>query len=162
GERFQESYRRVEEGDILPREQWTQGALVAKAFRDIMRNSRRSVVTILDEAGYDVAQGTIVESDGWIVTMASTLPADPRCRLSDPQVVAAQLVGVDPAFDLALLRAKATDLPVVRWVERPPPVVGTIVAAGGMSEIPLSIGIVSVPLRNLPGPFPARISRPNA
>src|SRR5262249_42761827 len=78
GERFQESYRRAEKGEILPRDQWTQGALVAKAFRDIMRNSRRSAVTILDEAGYDVAQGTIVESDGWIVTMASTLPADPR------------------------------------------------------------------------------------
>jgi len=161
-ERFQESYRRVDDEEILPPDQWTQGQVTAKVFQDVIRDSRRSVATILDEAGRDVAQGTIVESDGWIVTMASTLPADPRCRLSDAKVVAAQVVGVDPAFDLALLKVQVTDLPTVRWAEKPPPVAGTIVAAVGMSENPLSIGIVSVSQRNLPGPFPARISRPDA
>jgi serine protease Do len=156
---FQESYHQIGYDEILPRDQWTQGAVIARAFQDVIRNSRNSVVTILDEADRDIAQGTIVESDGWIVTMGSTLPADPRCRLADLRVVAAQVVGMEPAFDLALLKVQVTDLPAVRWAEKPPPVAGTMVAAVGMPEIPLAIGIVSVPQRNLPGPFPVRISR---
>jgi S1-C subfamily serine protease len=159
GQRFQESYRRVDDDEILPRDQWTQGAVIARVFHDVIGNPPHTVVTILDEAGNNVAQGTIVESDGWIVTMASSLPANPRCRFSDAKVAAAQVVGMDPAFDLALLRVEANDLPAVRWAGKPPLVAGTMVAAFGMSKLPLSIGIVSVPQRNLPGPFPVRVSR---
>jgi serine protease Do len=156
---FQDSYHHVGDDESLPQDQWTQGAVIARTFQDVIRNSPQSVVTILDEADRAIAQGTIAESDGWIVTMGSTLPANPRCRLPDARVVAAQVVGMEPAFDLALLKVQVTDLPTVRWAEKPPPVAGTMVAAVGMSEIPLAIGIVSVLQRDLPGPFPVRIAR---
>ncbi len=156
----EKSFLRAGDDDILPREQWTQGKATAKAFRDVVRDSRPSVVSILDEADHDVAQGTIVGPSGWIVTMASTLPAGPNCRLSDGRVVAAQVVGMDPAFDLALLKVPVTGLRAVHWAEKPPPVAGTILAATGISEVPLGIGVVSVPRRNLLGPFPTRVARP--
>jgi hypothetical protein len=41
-----------------------------------------------------------------------------------------------------------------------PPVAGTILAAAGASENPLGIGVVSVPRRDLPGPFPTHVRRP--
>jgi hypothetical protein len=100
-----------------------------------------------------------VDPDGWVMTTAGTLPAEPRCRLSDAQVVVAQVVGVNPAFDLALLEVQGTNLPPIRWAQKPPHVAGTILAAVGMSETPLAIGVMSVPRRDLPGPFPTRVAR---
>ena len=96
------------------------------------------------------------------MTSAGTLPAEPRCRLSDAQVLVAQVVGVNPAFNLALLKVQGTNLPPIRCAEKPPPVAGTILAAVGMSETPLAIGVVSVPRRDMPGPFPTRVARRGA
>lgn len=159
-QQLNDHYRRDNDENILPRVQWTQGRANAKAFQDVIRDSRPSVVSVLDEIDHEVAYGTIVEANGWIVTMASTLPAQPRCRLSDGLIVAAEVVGMDPAFDLALLKVPANDLQPVNWAEKPSPIAGTILAAAGMSEMPLAMGVVSVPQRNLPGPFPTRVTRP--
>ncbi len=161
-ERLWESYRRVDDEEILPRDHWTRGERTAKAFQDAIRIPRRGVTAILDKAGRQVALGTVVDADGWIMTTAGMLPAEPRCRLSDEQVLAATVVGVNPAFDLALLKVQRTNLAPIRWAEKPPPVAGTILAAVGMSETPLAIGVVSVPRRDLPGPFPTRVSRRDA
>jgi S1-C subfamily serine protease len=88
------------------------------------------------------------------------LPAQPKCRLSDARIVDAQVVGMDPAFDLALLKIPVTGLPAVRWAERRPLAAGTILAAAGSPENPLGIGVVSVPRRDLAGPFPTHVRRP--
>jgi serine protease Do len=160
--RVWESYRRVDDKEILPRDQWTQGERTAKAFQDSIRIPRHGVAAILDEAGRQAALGTVVDSDGWVMTSAGTLPAEPRCRLSDAQVLVAQVVGVNPAFNLALLKVQGTNLPPIRCAEKPPPVAGTILAAVGMSETPLAIGVVSVPRRDMPGPFPTRVARRGA
>ena len=112
-------------------------AAIARAFQNVIRDSRSVVVSILDEADRHVSCGTIVEANGLIVTIASTLPAEPRCRLAEGRVVTAQVIGMDPAFDLALLSVPLTGLPMVKWAEMPPPVTGTILAAAGMSESPL-------------------------
>jgi serine protease Do len=159
-ESFQDGYLRVEDDEVLLREHWTQGEATARAFRGIIRNARPCIVSILDELGRDSVLGAIVEANGWVATIASMLPAEPKCRLPDARVVAAQVVGMDPAFDLALLKVDVTDLSVVQWAERPPLAAGTILAAAGMSEAPLAIGVVSVPRRDLPGPFPTRVRRP--
>jgi serine protease Do len=160
--RVREGYRRVDDDEILPRDLWTQGERTANAFQDTTRMPRLGVTAILDEAGRQVALGTVVDPDGGVMTSAGTLPAEPRCRLSDARVVVAQVVGVDPAFDLALLKVQGSNLPPIRWAERPAPVTGTILAAVGMSKTPLAIGIVSVPRRDMPGPFPTRVARRGA
>ena len=154
-----ESYLRTGD-EILPRDQWSQGRAVGKAFEEIVRDSRRVVVSILDAADRQLAYGTIVGADGWVVTMASMLPAEPRCRMPDARVVSAQLVGIDPAFDLALLKVPLMGLNVLESAQKSSAIAGTLVVSVGMSEIPLAIGVVSVPRRDLPGPFPTRVTRP--
>ena len=59
--RFYESYSRTVEDDFLPREHWTQGRAIARAFQNVIRDSRSVVVSILDEADRHVSCGTIVE-----------------------------------------------------------------------------------------------------
>jgi S1-C subfamily serine protease len=159
-ERFQRGYLWVEDDEILRREHWTQGDATASAFHAVIRDARPSAVSILDELGRDVVLGAVVRADGWIATIASMLPAQPQCRLSDGWIVDAQVVGMDSAFDLALLKIRVTGLPAVRWAEKPPLVRGTILAAVGTPENPLGIGVVSVPRRDLPGPFPTHVRRP--
>lgn len=146
----------------LPVTQWAQGADVRKAFREVIKPARASVVAIRDGEAV-VAQGTVVGADGWILTKASELPAKPKCVLPDGRVLDSEVIGVDPAFDLALLRVAATNLTPVRWAERSDPVAGTMIAAVGSDETPLAVGIVSVPRRDLKGPFPAKMApRPKA
>ena len=70
------------------------------------------------------------------------------------------VVGVDPAFDVALLKIPATDLSTVQWAAETSPVAGTLLAAPGHEEFPLAVGVVSVPRRDLPGPFPASLEPP--
>jgi serine protease Do len=93
------------------------------------------------------------------------LPVKPGCRLPDQQVVSAKVVGVDPAFDLALLKVAVSNLcPVVWSKDLPVTMAGTILAAPSASPTQdrahLGMGIVSVPTRHLPGPFPKRLERP--
>ncbi len=145
--------------ETLPVERWSQGRAVLSAFRDVVAQARSSVVGIQD--GQDVvALGTVVGADGWIVTKASQLPAEPKCRLPDGRVVAAAVAGIDPAFDVALLKVSATGLRAIECAEKPAPTAGTFLAAPGAQELPLAVGVVSVPRRDLPGPFPTRVDPP--
>jgi serine protease Do len=144
---------------LLPVEHWSQGAAVKTAYRDAVKQARPGVVAVRDGDGV-VALGTVVGADGWIVTKASLLPAEPRCELPDGKVVAAKVVGVDPAFDVALLKVPATGLHEVEWVDKPDPAAGTFLAVPGLQELPLAVGVVSVPRRDLEGPFPTRIDPP--
>ena len=109
------------------------------------------MVVVLN-AGVAVSLGTIVGPEGWVLTKASELPGEPTCRLPDGKVVSARVVGVDPAFDLALLSVPATDLTPVQWADDFNPPVGTLLAAVGTEELPLAVGVVSVPRRDLDAP----------
>ena len=115
--------------DTLPLGQWTQGETTALAFRALVEPATRDVVEIRDATNRQTAVGTIVEPDGWILTVASLLPAKPRCLLPDQQVVSAKVVGVNPAFDLALLKVSASNLCPVPWAKNGPvKMAGTILA----------------------------------
>jgi serine protease Do len=140
----------------LPVERWSQGTAVKTAYRDAVKQARPSVVAIRDGDGV-VALGTVVGADGWIVTKATLLPAEPKCELPDGKVVAAKVVGIDPAFDMAVLKVPATGLHEVVWVDKPDPATGTFLAIPGLQDLPLAIGVVSVPRRDLAGPFPTRV-----
>lgn len=148
-------YGTVPDAEILPRADWTHGEVASRALRQAIRVSGPAVVSILDEADHEVSLGTTVDADGWIMTPVSTLPATPRCRLPDSRVVPARVVGVSPAFDLALLRVTVDRLASPSWVKTPP-VAGTILASIGPPGLPLAFGVVSVPECSPPGPFPAR------
>ena len=129
---------------------FSEGSATLAQYRSIVEPTRASVVVVMN-AGVAVCLGTIVGAEGWVITKASEMPAQPTCRLPDGKVVFARVAGVDPAFDLALLSVPATGLKPVRWADDFNPPVGTLLAAVG-TEQPLAAGVVSVPRRDLGAP----------
>ena len=134
-----------------------QNPKVWAVFKDVVRDAGRSVVRIVTD-GKDIALGTIVSIDGLIVTKNSELPPDkaPEVRLRDGRKLTAKLVGTDIKLDLALLKIEATDLPAIQFAESKTEVVGNMLAAPGLDEGPVAIGVVSVATRTVkPRELPA-------
>jgi S1-C subfamily serine protease len=140
----------------LPIDRWSQGEKTRAAFRGVVAKARQSVVEVLD-ADEVVALGTVVEA-GFVLTKASEIPAEPGCRLPDGKVVPALVVGVDPAFDVALLRVKAEGLLPVQWASAEP-AVGSLLAAPGAGALPLVVGVMGVASRDLKMPGPKEVTR---
>ena len=121
---------------------------VRKAFRSILEKARDCVVQIKCD-NRKVVLGTVVGPDGWILTKASEIKPEPVCCFSNGKELTAEVVGIDPRFDLAMLKVDAEKLPVIPWQTKNPDV-GQIVAATGMKEDPLALGIISTPKRAIP------------
>jgi len=120
------------------------------AFRDVISEAGKSTVQIYCD-GYRAALGTIVRSDGHIVTKASELKGKIECQLAgETQKREARIVARDPATDLAIIKIEAPNLPMTPWNSGEPPAVGSWLATPDLSRIPRSIGVVSVAARKLP------------
>ena len=147
-------------GDIMPRDnilspnRFVRGADVRSVFGDAVKRANPSVVRIeLDED--PVVLGTIISSDGWVVTKASALAnalvdadsgSDDRfvCRLTDGRRLAAEQAGSDTKHDLALLHVDARNLPAVEWIRNANPKIGTWLISSSGTPRPASVGVVSV------------------
>ena len=150
--------------DLLAEDRRTQGKAMLGRFRRAVTGARLSVVEILD-GGMTTAFGTVVDPDGLVLTKASEVPDGARCRLPGGRDAPTELVGIDPAYDLALLRVPASGLVPVTWGKSLNPRAGSMLAAAGAGELPVAIGIVSIPRRDTPGPYqsvPSRYSPPPA
>lgn len=75
------------------------------------------------------ALGTIVATDGLVLTKASVPPGTISCRLSDGREVSARIERTIPELDLALLKVEADDLPAIQWSEQEDIAPGSLVAA---------------------------------
>ena len=82
------------------------------------------------------------------MTKASALTGAPECRVADGRRLAARVLGVDPAYDLALLKVESDDLPPVNWADENVLTAGMFVASVGPAEMPPAVGVVSVPPRS--------------
>jgi serine protease Do len=143
---------------VLPVDEWTQGEKTRAKWNDLTRLYSGTVIEVLSH-GRRVSFGTVVGSDGWILTKASEIPDDPKCKLADGQVVPARVAGVDPAYDLALLKVDAHGLRAIEWsVEKVRPA-GKFVAAPDGRGGSIGVGIVCVEQRALEGPFPTTITK---
>lgn len=152
-----DSITRFQRAPSLPLEKWTQGTMVRGELATIVAQSRKSVVAIKDGEEI-VALGTIVHSDGWVITKASELPKIPNCQFDTLKSLSAKVAGINAEYDLALLKLPTTNLPAITWSEEPVDLeVGTIVVAPGFDNEPIAWGIVSVATRDLEGPFPTVI-----
>ncbi len=100
--------------------------------------------------GRDVALGTIVGPDGWVLTKASQLSGRVTCRLPDGRELEARRTGVDPQFDLAMLKIEAGGLPAIAWSTHPMSVGQWVAAPGSKDGLPLALGVVGVPPRKIP------------
>jgi serine protease Do len=124
------------------------GSLLA-AFREVIDEPAKSTVQIYCD-GYRAALGAVVRSDGHIATKASELKGKIECQLAgESKKRLATEVGRDAATDLAILKIDAKDLPVAPWSAGEAPAVGSWLATPGMSQNPLTIGVVSVAARKI-------------
>ncbi len=121
---------------------------VKVAFRQVVAEPSKCVVRVKCN-GKDVSLGTIVGPDGWILTKASELKGPAVCRLRDGRELQARMVGIDPRFDLAMLKGEAAGLPIIQWNVNKASV-GQWVATAGFADDPLALGIIGVPRRKIP------------
>lgn len=121
---------------------------VRGAFKEVVADATEATVEVMCD-NRRAALGAIVDSSGLILTKASELTGDVKCRLRGGQTYDAHLVATMASFDLAMLKVDAAELPVVRWQSREP-LVGSWLATPGTSDIPRAIGVVSVEARRIP------------
>ncbi|HBJ38187.1 MAG TPA: serine protease [Planctomycetaceae bacterium] len=105
-----------------------------------------SVVQIVSD-GTPVSLGTIVSSDGYILTKRSELSGDPiRVRLSDARLLPARVAAVRRQSDLALIRIEGagSDLQPIKFAKETEAVVGSFLVSVGRTGVPIGLGAVSV------------------
>lgn len=125
------------------------GSDVLKAFEPVVADAAEATVRVLS-GDREVALGTIVAADGYVLTKASELETGTTCRLYDGREFTAKIVGVHRDFDLAMLKIEADDLPVVAWQSHRDPRVGQLLATPGAEATPVAVGVLSVTDRPIP------------
>lgn len=113
--------------------------------------SKATAATVRITSNYrKVGLGTIVDSNGYILTKASELRKGLLfVTLNDGTKYEAQIVGVDNDTDLALLKINAFDLPAVKFSTPSNKDVGSWVFAAGTENN--AVGVISAEVRKLYG-----------
>ncbi len=96
-----------------------------------------------------VALGTIVTSDGLVVTKASEMgdEAALTCRLWDDRELTPEVVAKDEELDLALLQLSAANLDAVNLSSQRRPTAGSFLVSVGAAGQTLGLGLVEVDAR---------------
>jgi serine protease Do len=139
---------------------------VFRAVTGVANQSTVSVRAVL-EAGADprqVAFGTVVSADGYVLTKASEVIGRKQLQVVGAggggklaKVYAASVVGLSEPLDLAMLKIEATGLVPVSWADMKADhvAVGEWVASAGPVALeksePVAVGVVSVGRRKIPG-----------
>ncbi len=120
-----------------------------EVFKKPVEKPALATVRVLTD-GKEVALGTVVGPDGWVLTKASEISARPVVKLKDGKELMATIIGVEPHFDLAMLKVDAKGLACVEWAKSEVAPVGNWVASVGQDDKPVAVGVVSVAARTLP------------
>jgi len=120
-------------------------------FEPSLRESSQSVVEIR-RYGETLTLGTIMSSDGYIMTKASEIENVKRCDciLPDGRSVKFVEVATDFAYDLMLIKVNQRGLTPVSWNLRSEVKPGRIVITTDSRGAPLLPGVISVASRKLP------------
>ena len=132
----------------LRRPFWMQGRQTRRAFAGVAREPQNWTVKIFAEEELS-AYGTIVSDDGWIVSKGSQIQKATLCELPDGRRLPFKYVGFDIESDLGLLKVEAEKLSPVVWEERDPKL-GAWMISVDLGDIPLGVGVLSVPRRKIP------------
>lgn len=118
------------------------------AFHDVVAAPSRSVVRVRCD-NKDVALGTIVGADGWIITKNSELTPGfaPIVVLRDGRMLLAKVIGVESHYDLAMLKVDVKNLIPIQWGESKSAIVGELLASPGVGSDPVAVGVLSVAAR---------------
>ena len=127
-----------------------------EVFESVVASANDSTLQVMS-GKRQIALGTVVDAEGLVLTKASELRGELGIKLSNGKVVSAEVLGVDPATDLALLKLETDNLSVIQWADdKTPPLTGRWVAtpkAEKKGEFP-TIGVVSVNAREIPASRP--------
>src|SRR5687768_9259102 len=134
-----------------PGDEGKNHTVIKAAFREVVSDASRGAVQVLADDKV-VALGTVVSSDGYILTKASELDGKIVCKFGGEKRYEARLIGVHDDTDLALLKIDADNLVPVRWSTQSAPAVGSLLATAGVANNALAIGVVSVAPRKIPAP----------
>jgi serine protease Do len=123
-----------------------------KLLKPGIASARQSVVSIRD-GGLLLCLGTVVSSDGYILTKASELSGaiDPECILANGRRYSAREIGVDHSYDLALLKISASGLKPVKFRTSKPAAAGQLAVIQDSRGNALIPTVVSVANRKLAG-----------
>jgi serine protease Do len=118
-------------------------------FSEVVGPAARSTVRIQCD-GKDAALGVVVQEDGFILTKASDLTGKITVKTHEGIILLAQVIGRHEAHDLAMLKVDAAGFVAITWSETTVAPVGHFVASVGTGSMPVAIGVVSVPAREVP------------
>jgi serine protease Do len=127
---------------------------IRNAFTPVVKRAGACAVEL--HAGRKVvALGTIVSSDGYILTKATQVITDDiefpiDCHLPNGKVVEAELISHRPKLDLAMLKVSTKKLKAAQW-NTETPVIGSWLVTPGITEVPVAFGVVSVAPRAIKG-----------
>ena len=131
--------------DRTPQAETTSSRLLAP-FRAVVAKANESTVRVLSD-GKEVALGTVVFADGYVLTKASELRGEVTVRFADGASEAAKVVGAHQKTDLALLKVEKKGLVPLAFGDSKVAVIGNWLAAAGIGSDPAAVGIVSVATR---------------
>ncbi len=117
-------------------------------FDSVIASATDSTVQIVSE-DEQVAVGTVVDTNGLILTKASTLGTGLECVLGNGTKTKATVLGVHPETDLALLKVDLENLPVGQWAESTNFDVGRWLATPNFKGPAIAIGVISVTPRKI-------------
>jgi len=119
-------------------------------FKPVVAKASDSTVRVRCD-DKDTVLGTVVYSDGYILTKWSELKGTVTVRFSDGTEYDAVTVGAHKETDLALLKVDAKNLKAVTFADTKKLLPGSWVAAAGPTSDPVSVGVVSVVTRKQTG-----------
>lgn len=123
---------------------------VVALFHDALAAVNDSVVRVLAD-GKEVALGTVVSGDGYILTKGSELRGTLLCVLRDGTKHKAFQVGYHRPTDLALIKIEEENLKPVKFLGEDVSAIGNWVAVPGVTSEAVGVGVVSVKARKLYG-----------
>jgi serine protease Do len=118
-------------------------------FEPVVASANASTLQVMS-GKRQIALGTVVDSNGFVLTKASELRGQLGCKLPDGTISEAKVIGIDPETDLALLKVDVENLNVIQWSQDPTPVTGQWVATPKADDDLPTIGVVSVDARDIP------------
>lgn len=131
----------------------TNGVETLNAFEPV-REVLQTSSAVISKDRLQLAYGMVVSADGLILTKASEIDGKTglSMRIGEESYDSVEVLAVDPAWDVALLKVKAEGLVPVRWAKTSSIGQGTWVVANGATSLSRrrpQVGIISASAREI-------------
>ena len=118
-------------------------------FESVVASTVDNIVKVTN-GKRQIALGTVVDQEGYVLTKLSELRGQLECQLSNGDSYEPEVIGIDPDTDLVLLKIEGENLGFARIEELQTPEIGSWLASVGTEKVPVAVGIVSHEARIIP------------